>query len=360
MSTFGIEEEFFLMDPETGLPAAPSEKAREALMSLRAGESSSQHELLDCQIEMATPVCSSAQQALDSVRGFRQGLARTASGHDLLAVSLGTAPLIGASAAGIAPTERYREIHRYLPGISSEQYVSGLHVHVSIQDSEAGVHALNGIRRWLPALAALGANSPFWRGQDSGFASWRSIHYRQWSVQGIPPYFTGADDYFKRLERILGSDVVLDAGHIGWAARLSNHYPTIEIRISDAQLQADESVTLALIIRALVETIIREPVPQDGIHPEMLDLAFWQAAKNGLEGNQLHPETGDRVPSDQLVRVLLGHIGDALDENGDLEFVKAATDQLLTRGNGARRQRESMALGGIDRVINDAASALTA
>jgi carboxylate-amine ligase len=138
MSTFGIEEEFFLLAPDTGFPAAPGEKAREALMSLRAGESSSQHELLDCQIEMATPVCSSAQQALDSIQGFRQGLARTASGHDLIAVSLGTAPLIGASAAGIAPTERYREIHRYLARISSEQYVSGLNVHVSIKNSESG------------------------------------------------------------------------------------------------------------------------------------------------------------------------------------------------------------------------------
>lgn len=360
MSTFGIEEEFFLMDPATGLPAAPGQKAREALMSLRAGESSSQHELLDCQIEMATPVCSTAQQAMDSLDGFRQGLARTASGHDLLAVSLGTAPLIGASAAGIAPTERYREIHRYLPGISSEQYVSGLHVHVSIQDSEAGVRALNGIRRWLPALAALGANSPFWRGQDSGFASWRSIHYRQWSVQGIQPYFTNADDYYKRLEKILGSDVVLDAGHIGWAARLSDHYPTIEIRIADAQLQAYESVALALIIRALVETSIRVPVPQDELHPEMIDLAFWQAAKHGLDGNQLDPETGDKIPSDQLIRTLLGHIRDALDENGDIELVKSATDRLLTHGNGARRQRGCMAQDGIAAVISDAATALTA
>ena len=329
-------------------------------MSLRAGESSSQHELLDCQIEMATPVCSSAQQALDSIQGFRQGLARTASGHGLIAVSLGTAPLIGASAAGIAPTERYREIHRYLPGISSEQYVSGLHVHVSIKNSESGVHARNGIRRWLPALAAMGANSPFWRGQDSGFASWRSIHYRQWSVQGIQPYFTDADDYYKRLAKILGSDVVLDAGHIGWAARLSNHYPTMEIRISDAQLQANKSVALALIIRALVETIIREPDTQVGLNPELLDLAFWQAAKHGLEGNQLDPETGDSIRSDQLVRVLLSHIRGALDENGDVEFVKAATDRLLTRGNGAWRQRESMARGGISRVISDAANAFTA
>ena len=360
MHTFGIEEEFFLLDPATGLPAAPDAKARRALMSLRAGESRSQHELLDCQVEMATPVCSTARQAMDSLHGYRRGLAKTAEGHDLLAVSLGTAPLIPDGAATIAPTDRYQEMHRYLPGISSEQYVSGLHVHVSIPDSEAGILALNGLRRWLPLLAAMGANSPFWRGEDTGFASWRSIHYRKWSVQGIQPYFIDASDYYKRLAVILGSDVVVDAGYIGWAARLSSHYPTIEVRVADAQLQAGDSVPLALIIRALVETSIRTPCQEAGLHPELLDLAFWQAAKHGLSGNQLDPESGNRIPASHLVGALLRHIRDALDEYGDGELVDSAMDRLLEFGTGAARQRDSLARGGINQVIVDAATALTA
>lgn len=360
MSTFGIEEEFFLLDPATGLPAVPDARTRETLMSIRAGDSRSQHELLDCQVEMATPVCSSANEALASLRGFRRGLATTASGNDLQAVSMGTAPLIPVHPAHVSPTDRYREIHRYLPGISGEQYVSGLHVHVAIPNSEAGILALNGLRGWFPLLAAIGANSPLWRGEDTGFSSWRTIHYRRWSVQGIPPHFADSEDYYRRLALVLGADVVLDAGHIGWAARLSNHYPTIEIRVADAQLRAEEAVSLALVIRALVETSIHAPRNDSGLLPELLDLAFWQAAKHGLGGNQLDPETGRGIPTEHMIAALKRRIRDALDESGDFELVDSTLDRLLRDGNGARRQRDSLARGGLAKVTADAAAELTA
>lgn len=358
MSTFGIEEEFFLLDPASGLPAVPDEGTRKRLMSIRAGASTSQHELLDCQVEMATPVCSVSEEALASLRGFRRNLATTASASNLVAVSMGAAPLMPEGPATIAPVERYRQIHRYLPGISSQQYVSGMHVHVSIADSEAGVLALNGVRRWLPMLVAIGANSPYWRGMDTGFASWRSIHYRMWSVQGIQPHFDGPEDYYRFLSQVLSSDVVLDAGHIGWAARLSQNYPTIEIRVADAQLRAADSVALALAIRALVETCVHQPLPESGLSSKMLDLAFWQGAKHGLDGSQLDPETGRSLSPEQMVGSLLRRIGDALEENGDKEEVESAFGRLLADGNGARLQRDSLAFGGLDGVVGKAAALL--
>lgn len=360
MSTFGIEEEFFLLDPATGLPAAPDTRTREKLMSIRAGSSGSQHELLDCQVEMSTPVCTLPEEGLRSLRGYRRGLATTADGSDLMAVSMGTAPRVPHGAAKITPLERYQEIHRHLPGISGQQYVSGLHVHVGIPDAETGVLALNSLRRWTPLLVALGANSPLWRGEDTGFASWRNIHYRMWSVNGIQPYFSDAEDYHTRLSVLLASDVLLDAGHIGWAARLSRSYPTVEIRVADAQLRAEDSLSLALVIRALVETGIREPLREDGLPAELLDLAFWQAAKHGLDGNQLDPATGHGIPADHMVAALLRRIGDALDEGGDRDLVGSWLQRLLADGNGARRQRNSLAAGGLARVLSDAAADLTA
>lgn len=359
MSTFGIEEEFFLLDPVSGCPAEPDDSTRAALMGIRAGTMETQHELLDCQVEMATPVCTTSAEAVQALLEYRRALARTSADLGLLAVSLGTAPLIPGTPALISPHERYKEIHRFLPGISGEHYVSGVHVHVAIPDSEAGVLALNGLRRWLPLLTAIGSNSPFWRGEDTGFASWRSIHYRRWSVQGIQPYFADATDYYRRMSAILASDVVLDSGHIGWAARLSSNYPTIEIRVADAQLRADETVALAMIVRALVETGIQAPVHSCDMHPEMLDLASWQAAKHGLSGNQLDPDAGHSVPTDILVGALLRHIQEALDENGDSDLVHAAVERLLRDGNGAQRQRASLARGGLTTVLHDAAVDLT-
>lgn len=360
MSTFGIEEEFFLLHPETGLPAVPDAAASNMLMSINAAGNATQPEFLACQVESATPVCSDSAGALALLREFRKELARTVQGLDLMPVSLGTVPLIPAQAARIADEQRYLRLHEFLPGISSDQYVSGLHIHVSIPDPESGVVALNGLRPWLPLLMAIGANSPFWRGADTGFASWRSIHYRRWSVQGLQPHFADARDYENRVASLLSSDVVLDNGHIGWAARLSSRYPTVEIRISDAQLRSEDSVLLALIVRALVDTCLQNKPSAENLLPEVLDLAYWQAAKHGMEGNQVLPASGQAITTDLLLAELLNHIQGALARNGDSDFVVSGLERLARVGNGARRQRESFAQGGLRQVIDDANQELTA
>lgn len=233
-----------------------------------------QREWLACQIEYATPVCQNADEGLEHLRSFRRELAEAAGDNDLIAVGLGAAPAIPVESAMVTDTERYQQIGEHLPGIAAEQYVSGLHIHVSIPDQEAGVVALNAMRPWLPLLVALGANSPYWRAMDAGFASWRTIQYRRWSVQGIPPRFKDALDYRQRLERLMNSDVLLDGGHIGWAARLSANYPTIEARVADSQLRAEDSVLLALVVRALVDTAVENPGMAEDYPPEVLDLAF--------------------------------------------------------------------------------------
>jgi carboxylate-amine ligase len=116
-------------------------------------------------------------------------------------------------------------------------------------------------------------------------------------VQGIQPYFIDADDCYKRQSMMLGSDVVLDADHISWTARLSDHSPTMEVRTSVAQLTAGEAVPLDLTDRAPVESSIRTPCPEGGLQPELLDPAVWQTATHGIQCHQLDPETGDKLHS---------------------------------------------------------------
>lgn len=159
---------------------------------------------------------------------------------------------------------------------------------------------------------------------------------------------------------LLASDVVVDQCHIGWAARLSSRYPTVEIRIADAQLRSEDSVLLALMVRALVDTILHAPAPVDQLLPEVLDLAFWQAAKHGMTGNQVDPGSGQAINTDQLLTALLQRIGDALATNGDRDFVMSGLERLTRGGNGAQRQRESYSQGGFRQVISDAHVELTA
>jgi carboxylate-amine ligase len=162
------------------------------------------------------------------------------------------------------------------------------------------------------------------------------------------------------LDSLLASDVVLDQGHIGWAVRLSSRYPTIEVRIADAQLRAEDSVLLALIVRALVDTSLRQPAGPGPLLPEILDLAFWQAAKHGIMGNQVEPGNGRAISTNRLLGALLQHIRESLAMNGDTDFVQAGLERLARDGNGAQRQRDSYGRGGLGRVISDAGEELTA
>ena len=349
--TFGIEEEFLLLDPLTGLPSGAQETTR-AFLSAAPGGFTGSAELLDAQVEGATPICTDRFQALDALLGFRAGLASAAAAAGVSVAATGAAPRIPATPAVLNSSDRYRKMGLLTGAVGNEQYVNGTHIHVGVPTREAGVRVLNGLRPWLGLLGAVAANSPYWRGEDSSFASWRMVHYRRWSVQGCPPFFKDAADYARRLGNLLASDVVPDAGHVGWAARLSERFPTVEVRIADAQLQAHDSVLLAVLVRALVSTLAgyETAEPAEGPDPELLDVGLWQAARFGLTGNLLaHP--GGSITAGRHLDALLHYVTPALEESGDRDFAVAGVGRILDTGTGAERQRAAFRTGGFGALL---------
>ena len=309
-------------------------------------------------MEIATNICETLAEATESLLASRSLIAAAASRAGLGVALTGAAPRIPGPPAELSPTGRYLLMGEVTGAVAGEHYLNGTHVHIGIPDREARVVALNRIRPWLATLAALSANSPFWRGRESNFSSWRIIHYRRWSVQGCPPYFADAADYDRRLDALLETDVVLDAGHIGWAARLSQNYPTIEVRVSDAQLQAQDSVLLAALVRGLVTTVLADTDrPQED--PEMLDAALWQAARYGTEGRLMGLD-GVSSPAGTQVGALLSYIRPALEDSGDLPYVVQGLDRILGAGSGAGRQRAAVADAGWGGLANLFRQSLTA
>lgn len=353
----GIEEEFLLIDRELMLPASPTVHQSSVLQDITHGRGATSQEWLSCQVEHASAVLRDAQAATTALVRFRQNLASAAEGVGLIAAPIGTAPSIGEFGAAVSNEPRYRQMTELAPGIAADQYINGMHVHVSVPDPETGIRALNGIRRWLPLLTALGANSPFWRGLDSGFASWRSIHYRRWMVNGVPPAFRDFTDYRNRIDALVNSDVVADRGGISWLARLSQLHPTIEVRACDVQLQALDAVVLATLIRALVCAAIDQP-SQVQPEPELLDVAHWQAAKFGLTGRLLDPFTGAPVPAEVVVWQAFNQAWPYLVEFGDEELVRSGLDLFLAHGTGATRQRTMAQLSGLTGVVHHSGAAI--
>lgn len=358
MSGFGIEEEFFLFDRQTGLPAMPSREQTAQLTAITAGGGCTSTEWLTCQVETSTAILPDGSAARESLRSFRRALRDTADSMGMDAIALGTAPRVPQEGATVTAGERYSQFAALAPGFAADQYINGMHVHVGIPDRDAGVHALNGLRPWLPVLTALGANSPMWRGQDSGFASWRAIHYSRWMASGIPPHFHDAADYDERVGELLEADVVFDPGCLNWLARLPSHIPTLEVRACDVQLHTEDAVTIALLTRALVTAAMSLPAAEHRIPPERLDIAQWQAARFGLDDRLFEPTRGISLPAETVVWELFTHVRTFFASTSEEGFVRDGLQRILSHGTGATRQRAAFATGGMDGLLHEAAAAL--
>lgn len=353
---FGIEEEYFVVEPGSGRPADLTNAQRGHLLRIRDGGSATQPEWMRFQFEFATPICATAEEAVDSLTSYRSRFAAEVADMGYAAVSMGSMPDFVPGQHLVSPEPRYRTIADHVPGLAAEQSLSGQHVHIEIPSREAGVQVLNHLRRWLPVITALAANSCLWRGADSGFASWRTIHYRRWIIQGVPPHFASGSDYTARTASLLATPGVLDDSHIGWVARLSTKHPTVEVRCADSQATAAEAVVIALIVRALAMRALDSPGIRDDLRPELADLAMWHAAKYGLTGDLLRLPSGAVEPAATLLAELWEVIGEGSTDDRASEMMEERRRALSADGNGAERQRRAFARGGVDAVVTQAAA----
>ena len=201
---------------------------------------------------------------------------------------------------------------------------------------------LDRIGPWLPVLLALSANSPFWQGQDSGYASFRYQARGRWPSAGPIGAFGSAEVYHATVREMLSTGTLLDSGMVYFDARLSEHYPTLEVRVADVCLFADDALLVAALTRALVETEARAwhaGSPAGTPRVEMLRLASWRASRSGLADHLLYPYTDRPERAAAVAGALFEHVRDALDDAGDTDTVRELLGAVLTRGNGAAFQR---------------------
>lgn len=352
--TIGVEEAYVLLDPVTGLPVAAGEQVRAAAgMAVSVGEGEVQPELLQVQIEVATPVCEGLEEVGGHLLRLRLAANAAAEAHGCRLAACGTPPRRGSSAP-VTELARFRALRSQAPQLVAEQLINGMHVHASVPSRDVGVAVLNRLRPWLPVLVAMSANSPFWDGQDTGFASWRTVLYDRWPVSGPPPDFADAADEARRIDTLVRSGIIRDSGQLYWQARLSDRCPTVEVRCCDVQPRADEAVMFAGIVRALVTTAVQEieaGTPTLRSPMEVLQAATWQAARYGLSG-QLITATGTRVSAGDAVARLMEHITPALDAAGETRELSALVHRLLRQGTPADRQRRALVEGGLKAVTD--------
>jgi carboxylate-amine ligase len=352
----GVEEELILIDGD----ARPSNVAAEVVRVASVREErhpashdprggSLGHEVQKAQVETDTPPVSRLDDLEEALRTWRERARASALEAGARILASGTSPLNGESK--VLRTQRFDAIgHRY--GLMlAEQLVCGCHVHVDVSGPDEGVGVLDRVRPWLPLLLAMSANSPWWQGIDTAYASYRSQVMARWPSAGPAPIFGSARAYRDQVEAMLATGVLLDEAMVYWDARLSAHHPTIEIRTADVCLDVRDTVLVAALARALVETAAREweeGCPPPEVATQLVRLANWKAGRYGLTGELVDPRTGKPAPADEVLGALQDHVAGALNDAGDTELAAEGCARLLSSGTGAGRQRAAIEAAGGD------------
>lgn len=342
MARFGIEEEFILLDERSLVPVAPNDSARgRAAEQNRLGKVMTEY--LDCQIECATDPVSSREEADLQIRHLREIANELAQSQAAIAAASGT-PFASTRSSSVFPSAHYDVVANHLRHITRDHEVNGLHVHIELADAEERVRALNRSRAWLPVLLALTGNSPFADGLDSGFSSWRSIVIRRLPSSWCPPRFHDLDDYRARITQLIDLGAVSEAVSLSWAVRVSERFPTVEVRIFDAQLSTDDTLLATLLTRALV---LADDVPVASVEHDAIDASIWTAARHGTAARVIDPMTGEIAPTWDIAGRMLAAIRPVLAELGDEDYVRSGLDRIRRDGTGAERQLRAYERDGV-------------
>jgi carboxylate-amine ligase len=341
--TFGVEEEYLIVDRETGALAARSDALVDAAAAI-VGDAAGP-ELNSCQIEVASGVCHDLRELRDDLTRLRRLLSTAAADLGSAIAATGTHPFSSWEDQRVnAAVPRYRRIEERYQVMARQQVICGCHVHVGIEDDDLRIEVMNRARPWLPVLLALSANSPYWHGVDTGFASYRTEVWERWPTAGFPPHVSTKGEYDEAVRRLVAIDAIEEETQVYWYLRPSARYPTVEFRACDVCLDVEDAVAIAALIRALAWTCARDAI--NGVDPidpplEAMSAAMWRAARYGLDGSLVDARCTRTQVAASSVCDLLTYVQHGLDAHGDSERVQTRVAWILEWGNGARAQRSA-------------------
>lgn len=338
--SIGVEEELFLVDPITGRQTNTSGAVLERLGDL---DGSVAQELHACQVELISGVHGSAAEAVRELEELRRAVIATGAGI----LGSGTHPSAAEGDAEITDKERYERIH-FLLGDAAVTPVGGLHIHVGMPDPQTAINTFNGLRRELPLLQALAANSPFRHGRDTGLASAREVTQRGWPRSGVPRAMRDFEDFCHMSELLARAADVPDYTWFWWKLRPHPRLGTVEIRALDAQTALKDTAALIALVHCLARDAA-ETGPGVDPAPELIEEGLFRAARFGVHG-ELPDGRGRRRPVSELLEEALARAQRHAEEltcSSEL----ARLPELLAQGGGAGAQRAAYEIAGIDAVL---------
>lgn len=336
--TFGIEEEYHLVDV-TSRDLAPAPTALMEALATELGERVSP-EFLRSQVEIGTSVSRSFRDTRAELTNLRSVIAARAQTFGLAPIAAGTHPFGRWESVETTPKERYLSLGRDLAAVGQRLVISGMHVHVAIEDPELRIDIMNQVRYFMPHLLMLSTSSPFWQGRDTGLKSFRLALSLSSPRTGLPGRFNGWDEYRHTIDILIAAGIMEDASKIWWDLRPSARFPTLEMRITDVATRIDDAIAIAALYVCLCRMLyrIRRSNQTWRSYPVfLLEENRWRAQRYGVEGSLIDFGRGELVPYADLLEEILALVAEdaaALDCEAEVRHARA----IVGHGTSADRQ----------------------
>ncbi len=341
--TIGIEEEYLLVDVETGDLAQAPDALMDACTTDLQGKVSP--EFLRCQIEVGSGVCKNISEARDDLRNLRATVARHAADHGLAPIAAACHPFADWKDQHHTDRERYNALKKDLGGVGRRMLICGMHVHVCLEEPDLRIDVMNQLTYFLPHLLALSTSSPYWQGDDTGLNSYRLTVFDNLPRTGLPPKLDSWATYERSVQILIDTGVIEDASKIWWDLRPSSRFPTIENRICDVSPRLETTLTLAALTQCITRMLWR--LARKNQRWRIYDTFLiaenrWRAQRYGVSEGMIDYGQRSLVPFADLIDELLDLIAEdaqALDSVAEVENAR----RIVKTGTSADTQRQAYA-----------------
>jgi len=341
--TVAVEEEFALLDPETLDLVNRFEELQAAAQGTEL-ESHLVGELIASEVEVRTGRCDSFADAAALLGERREQLRALTEPLGVRLGAVGTHPWSPWQQQRIIDTPHYRRNDELLRYVVWRNNSFGLHVHVGVNGPDRAIRVCSALRTFLPELLALSASSPFVEGVFTYLHSARTqIFTRMFPRCGIPDALESWEEWERYVRFLYETRSISEHTQIWWSVRPHLAFPTVEIRICDAQPELAESRSLAALCYALTARIARaldegEPLPE--VPHRLLEENLWRAIRHGLSGELIDFLRGEPLPARARLEQLVDWVRPVAEELGAAEWLaiperNAAERQIARHEEGA-------------------------
>ncbi len=337
--TIGIEEEYLLVNRESRDLIQDAPPSMFAECEERLGGQVTP-EFLQCQIEVGTRVCENLQEARSDLERLRSTVAEVAAKHGFAMIAASTHPFSKWATQKHTEKLRYQILARDMQTVARRLLISGMHVHVAIEDEELRIDLMNQVSYVLPHLLALSTSSPYWQGQDTGLRSYRLAVWDEMPRSGLPESFASFGEFQRHVDVLVNTGVIEDSTKIWWDIRPSARFPTLETRMTDICTRIEDAISIAALYRCWLRMLYRlrlQNLRWRRYTNFMVNENRWRAQRYGFDNGLIDFGRGEIVPFAELLDEMMDWVREDAEYFGCVAEVEH-TREIFKRGTSAHWQ----------------------